>query len=58
MTRADFIRQIEDAADHIDDIPREEIQILLRRAALRLRNKPEPPSDEWVPVVKPNWGEQ
>lgn len=36
--RERFIRQVEEAADRIADIPRHELQILLRRAALRLRN--------------------
>lgn len=33
-----FIHQLEDAADRIADVPRHELQVLLRRAALRLRN--------------------
>lgn len=33
-----FIQQLEDAADRIADIPRHELAILLRRAAIRLRN--------------------
>lgn len=33
-----FIRQLEETADNIGDVPRHELQILLRRAALRLRN--------------------
>lgn len=33
-----FASQLEDAADRIGDIPRHELQVLLRRAALRLRN--------------------
>lgn len=40
--RDHFIRQLEDAADRIADISRHELQILLRRAALRLRNLPAP----------------
>jgi hypothetical protein len=38
MSREAFIRQLEDAADNIGDMPRHELAILLRRAALRLRN--------------------
>jgi hypothetical protein len=33
-----FARQLEDAADRIGEVPRHDLQILLRRAALRLRN--------------------
>lgn len=40
-----FIRQLEDAADRIGDIPRHELQILLRRAALLLRNIDQPAAD-------------
>jgi hypothetical protein len=36
--RERFIRQLEDAADNIADVPRHELQVLLRRAAIRLRN--------------------
>lgn len=54
-----FILQLEDAADRIGDIPRHELQVLLRRAALRLRNidRPSPPDDDhWIPVIDPKWG--
>lgn len=40
--RERFIRQLEDAADRIADIPRHELHVLLRRAAIRLRNLPVP----------------
>jgi hypothetical protein len=40
MSREDFLRQLEDAANRIAEIPRHELQILLRRAAIRLRNLP------------------
>jgi hypothetical protein len=36
--RERFIAQLEDAADNIADMPRHELAILLRRAAIRLRN--------------------
>ncbi|TPJ49587.1 hypothetical protein [Mesorhizobium sp. B2-6-4] len=38
MTRASFAKELESAADRIADIPRPELQIILRRAALMLRN--------------------
>ncbi|PDS29318.1 CopG family transcriptional regulator [Rhizobium phaseoli] len=38
MTHPDTAAQLEDAADRIGNIPRPDLQILLRRAALRLRN--------------------
>jgi hypothetical protein len=40
MSREDFIRKLEDAANRIAEMPRHELQILLRRAAIRLRNLP------------------
>lgn len=43
MSRADFIRKLEHAADKIGDMPRIDLQISLRRAALRLRNMPPAP---------------
>jgi hypothetical protein len=53
-TRQRVVRELESAADHIGDIPRHELQILLRRAALLLRNIPDPPDEEWVPVDDTN----
>jgi len=38
MTMADTATLLEDAADRIADISRPDLQIMLRRAALRLRN--------------------
>lgn len=38
MTRERFILDLERAADNIAEVPRHELAILLRRAALRLRN--------------------
>ena len=38
MTRRTFANDLERAADHIAEATRADLQILLRRAALRLRN--------------------
>jgi hypothetical protein len=38
MTRRAFADELEKAADQIADVSRADLQILLRRAALRLRN--------------------
>lgn len=38
MTRIDFANELDSAADRIADISRADLQIMLRRAALRLRN--------------------
>ena len=38
MTKRDHILAIEDAADRIADISRADLQIMLRRTAIRLRN--------------------
>ncbi|ANL75691.1 hypothetical protein AMC83_PE00278 (plasmid) [Rhizobium phaseoli] len=38
MTAADIAAHLEDAADRIKDISIADLQVLLRRAALRLRN--------------------
>ncbi|QKK31879.1 ribbon-helix-helix protein, CopG family [Rhizobium indicum] len=38
MSARDFTALLEDAAHHIADISRADLQIMLRRAALRLRN--------------------
>ena len=38
MTRRTFINELEEAADHIGDTSRADLQVMLRRAALRLRN--------------------
>jgi hypothetical protein len=46
-------RELESAANHIDDVPRHELQILLRQAALLLRNLPEPPDEQWLPIKRP-----
>jgi hypothetical protein len=48
--RERFARQLEEAADRIADIPRHELQILLRRAAIRLRNMPTVPEEEWSSI--------
>lgn len=39
MTSRSYADQLDDAADRIADISRADLQIMLRRAALRLRNK-------------------
>ncbi|WP_348627037.1 hypothetical protein [Mesorhizobium sp. WSM3873] len=38
MSRHQFVHELESAADHIADAPRADLQVLLRRAALLLRN--------------------
>lgn len=48
--REQFARQLEEAADNIRDVPKHELQILLRRAAIRLRNMPVVPEEEWSPI--------
>lgn len=47
--RQRIARELESAANDIGNIPRHELQILLRQAALLLRNLPEPPDEEWMP---------
>lgn len=49
-----FATQLEDAADRIADVPLHELQVLLRRAALRLRNMDRPPvslDDEYRALI-------
>ncbi|PBB39626.1 hypothetical protein [Mesorhizobium sp. WSM3868] len=38
MSRHQFVHELENAADHIADATRADLQVLLRRAALLLRN--------------------
>ena len=38
MTRRTFVDELEQVADHFGDLARADLQVLLRRAALRLRN--------------------
>ncbi|MDX8541460.1 hypothetical protein RFM23_27945 [Mesorhizobium abyssinicae] len=38
MSRHQFVNELESAADHIADASRADLQVLLRRAALLLRN--------------------
>ncbi|RUV41834.1 MAG: hypothetical protein E5X23_27715 [Mesorhizobium sp.] len=38
MSRHQFVRELESAADHIADASRADLQVLLRRAALVIRN--------------------
>lgn len=42
--REALVHQLEDAADNLVHVPQAELKMLLKRAALRLRNQP--PSDE------------
>ena len=41
MTRRSFAQELEEAADKIADVSRADLQIMIRRAALRLRNSGE-----------------
>lgn len=53
-SRDRFVQQLEDAAARIGDVPRHELQVLLRRAALRLRNIDRPPvslDDEYRALI-------
>ena len=45
MTTLDYASQLENAADRIGEISRADLQIMLRRAALRLRNTSQVPLD-------------
>lgn len=48
MSAIDYAAQLDDAAERIADISRADLQIMLRRAALRLRNTVKVPLDpEW-----------
>lgn len=40
MTALDFAAELEATAESISDIPRADLAVILRRAALRLRNAP------------------
>ncbi|TBC42733.1 CopG family transcriptional regulator [Rhizobium ruizarguesonis] len=51
MTTADTATLLEDAADRIGDISRPDLQIMLRRAALRLRNAAAVSMDDQVEEV-------
>ncbi|TPL18699.1 hypothetical protein FJ952_12705 [Mesorhizobium sp. B2-4-10] len=50
MTRASIAEELERAADRIADMPRPDLQVILRRAALMLRNVAgvplEPPTED------------
>ena len=54
-TRIDFAEELESASDRIADISRPDLQIMLRRAALRLRNTEgivlEPDVDEAIDAL-------
>ncbi|MDI6026753.1 hypothetical protein QBK99_11180 [Corticibacterium sp. UT-5YL-CI-8] len=43
MTASRFATELEEAADRIGDLDRADLAVMLRRAAIRLRNKPEAP---------------
>jgi len=47
--RQRVVRDLESAANHISEVPRRELEVLLRQAALLLRNIPEPLGEEWIP---------
>ncbi|MBA3448298.1 MAG: hypothetical protein H0T56_11955 [Pseudaminobacter sp.] len=40
MSRGSFVSELEQAADRIADMPRADLQVLLRRAAILIRNLP------------------
>ncbi len=53
MTRRSFADELNSAADHIGDVNRADLQILLRRAALMLRNVEGVPLDpEWDDALR------
>jgi hypothetical protein len=45
MNRASFVKELERAADRIAEMPRANLQVLLRRAALLIRNTGDLPHD-------------
>jgi hypothetical protein len=51
--RQRVVRGLESAANHISEVPRRELEILLRQAALLLRNIPEPLGEKWIPFRRP-----
>ncbi len=53
MSAIDFAAQLEDAADRVANISRADLQVILRRAALRLRNTSQVPIDpEWEDILQ------
>jgi hypothetical protein len=50
--RQRVVRDLESAANHISEVPRRELEILLRQAALLLRNIPEPLGEEWIDALR------
>ena len=48
--REQFIRQLEEAAENVRGLPPANIAVLLRRAALCLRNIPYVSEEEWTPI--------
>ena len=51
MTRRSFAQELEEAADKIGDVSRADLQIMIRRAALRLRNSGEVTFDPEIDAV-------
>lgn len=51
--RLRLVRDLERAADNVQDIPRHELQILLKQAALLLRNLPGSSAEQWEPFRRP-----
>ncbi|TPL45345.1 hypothetical protein [Mesorhizobium sp. B2-4-6] len=60
MSRHQFVQELERAADHIGDASRADLQVLLRRAALLLRNPGglslEPRTDEILAALAAEMG--
>lgn len=53
MSSRSYADELADAADRIADISRADLQIMLRRAALRLRNTTQVPLDpEWEDILQ------
>jgi hypothetical protein len=48
--REQFIRQLEEAAENVRGLPPADIAVLLRRAALCLRNIPHVSEEGWTPI--------
>jgi hypothetical protein len=49
--RVQFIRQLEEVAQNVRGLPLADIAVLLRRAALCLRNIPHVSEEGWTPIV-------
>lgn len=61
MSRHQFVHELESAADHIAEASRADLQVLLRRAALMIRNagglKLDPRTDETLTSLAAEMGE-